>query len=403
MTREEAIERIKSRYDKWALDDKDLEAIQCTFPELTESEDERIRKFLIDLLSSGVWKPEWPFSPVDCVDYLEKQKEPTDKGEVSDGYHTFNELYYYRMLYNAAFFNLLPKEWVHKSKKHHDGEECFRGGWFIVMANLPTGQISNHYELKDWELFQIPEKEVADEWDGHTPQEAADRLHKYLLEKQREQKPVECINFDNEFENQISHLIASVLSGEHEYNEGFVKYVAQSLLGYANNEQKPAEYSNEEEYLDSELRAFLCNYDKEYDDDPAVSDVAKHFYELGTRWLRQEWSEEDEKRVKQLIYDTEHIRAEYEVRKKELGESFNDELIKDCDEQIAWLKSLSLNLKRKNEDVAKLCSSEWSEEDEKMLNSIINVVCGVGSQPNGLRGKQVRFLKSLRPSTKTRM
>ena len=41
--------------------------------------------------------------------------------------------------------------------------------------------------------------------------------------------------------------------------------------------------------------------------------------------------------------------------------------------------------------------AEWSEEDENMLNSIINVVCGVGSQPNGLREKQVRFLKSLRP------
>ena len=104
-----------------------------------------------------------------------------DMGDVSDGYHTFNELYYYRMLYNAAFFNLLPKEWVYKSKRHHDGEECFGGGWFIVMANLPTGQISNHYELKDWELFQIPEKEIADEWDGHTPQEAAKRIHEYLL------------------------------------------------------------------------------------------------------------------------------------------------------------------------------------------------------------------------------
>lgn len=103
-----------------------------------------------------------------------------DMGEVSDGYHTFNELYYYRMLYNAAFFNLLPKEWVHKSKRHHTGEECFGGGWFIVMANLPTGQISNHYELKDWDLFKVPEKEFADEWDGHTPQEAAERLHNYL-------------------------------------------------------------------------------------------------------------------------------------------------------------------------------------------------------------------------------
>ena len=27
------------------------------------------------------------------------QQEESDMGEVSDGYHTFNELYYYRMLY----------------------------------------------------------------------------------------------------------------------------------------------------------------------------------------------------------------------------------------------------------------------------------------------------------------
>lgn len=114
------------------------------------------------------------------------QQEETDIGEVSDGYHTFNELYYYRMLYNAAFFNLLPKEWVHKSKRHYDGEECFGGGWFIVMANLPTGQVSNHYELKDWDLFKVPEKEFADKWDGHTPQEAAERLHKYLQQEQPE-------------------------------------------------------------------------------------------------------------------------------------------------------------------------------------------------------------------------
>lgn len=114
------------------------------------------------------------------------QQEQNDMGEVSDGYHTFRELYYYRMLYNAAFFNLLPKDWVHKSKRHHTGEECFGGGWFIVMAELPTGQISNHYELKDWDLFQVPEKEFADEWDGHTPQEAAERLHKYLQQEQPE-------------------------------------------------------------------------------------------------------------------------------------------------------------------------------------------------------------------------
>ena len=127
------------------------------------------------------------------------QQEQTDMGEVSDGYHTFNELYYYRMLYNAAFFNLLPKEWVHKSKRHHTGEECFGGGWFIVMANLPTGQISNHYELKDWDLFKVPEKELADEWDEHTPQEAAERLHKYLQQEQPK------VDLETYIENVVNH------------------------------------------------------------------------------------------------------------------------------------------------------------------------------------------------------
>ena len=137
-------------------------------------------------VGGGKWDAEIStyLSVLRLIDSL--QQEQTDMGEVSDGYHTFNELYYYRMLYNAAFFNLLPKEWVHKSKRHHTGEECFGGGWFIVMANLPTGQISNHYELKYWDLFQVPEKEFADEWDGHTPQEAAERLHKYLQQEQPE-------------------------------------------------------------------------------------------------------------------------------------------------------------------------------------------------------------------------
>lgn len=97
----------------------------------------------------------------------------------SDGYHTFKELYEFRKLYNAALFNEWSKKNIyniHKSKKHNDGEECFGGGWFIVMADLPTGQISNHYELKDWDLFKIPEKEFADKWDGHTSHDVAERL-----------------------------------------------------------------------------------------------------------------------------------------------------------------------------------------------------------------------------------
>lgn len=112
------------------------------------------------------------------------EAEPGDMGEVSDGYHTFNELYRYRMLYNAAFFNLLARNGqveVCKSRRHSDGEKCFGSDdWFIVMAILPTGQVSNHYKSKYWDLFDVPERETAFEYDGHTPNEAADRLEKYL-------------------------------------------------------------------------------------------------------------------------------------------------------------------------------------------------------------------------------
>ena len=182
----QALERAKEELRVCGSQDCDAaRQIFRFFPEL-ENEDERIRKALYADIRTYI-----PNERGDkYIAWLEKQEEPEDKSEMSDGYHTFNELYRYRMLYNAAFFNMLPKEIVHKSKRHHDGKECFGGGWFIVMANLPTGQISNHYELKDWNLFQILEKEVADEWDGHTPQEAAERLHKYLLEKQVEQKQV---------------------------------------------------------------------------------------------------------------------------------------------------------------------------------------------------------------------
>ena len=100
-------------------------------------------------------------------------------GETSDGYHTFNELYEFRKLYNALLFN----EWssrgvyrVHKSTRHSDGQLCFGGGWFIVVATLPTGQISNHYELKDWDLFQCKEQDTAETWDGHTEKDVLERL-----------------------------------------------------------------------------------------------------------------------------------------------------------------------------------------------------------------------------------
>jgi|SRR3990172_731032 len=111
--------------------------------------------------------------------------EVTGDGEISDGHHTFQELYRYRLLYNAALFN----EWarlglydVHKSRYHHDGTIPFDDvRRFIVVAELPTGQISNHYKITtDWVLFNIPIRNLPNVYDGHTPTVVAERLREFL-------------------------------------------------------------------------------------------------------------------------------------------------------------------------------------------------------------------------------
>ena len=96
-----------------------------------------------------------------------------------DEYHTMDELYEYRMLYNALAANAMPDRAV-KSWRHSGGKLCFGGGWFVVYLNLPTGQVSNHYKAEHWELFRIPEAPSAPEYDGHTPAIAADRLRATL-------------------------------------------------------------------------------------------------------------------------------------------------------------------------------------------------------------------------------
>lgn len=105
-----------------------------------------------------------------------------DTGQISDGYHTFDELYRYRMLYHAWAVKAWQRAgWpVVKSQRHHDGQLCFGGGWFIVTAQLPSGQVSNHYRTLYWNLFDCPVVDCAPEWDGHTPQQAADRIEKTL-------------------------------------------------------------------------------------------------------------------------------------------------------------------------------------------------------------------------------
>lgn len=101
------------------------------------------------------------------VDAEQIANAPTiDVEKISDGYHTFADLYEQRLILSAALAKNNPYAW--KSKRHDDGSVPFGGGWFIMGFYTDEGCYTYHYELKDWDLFQCKELDKGKPWDGHT-------------------------------------------------------------------------------------------------------------------------------------------------------------------------------------------------------------------------------------------
>ncbi len=110
-----------------------------------------------------------------------------DTDKISDGFHTFEELYAHRIeLFITLCKSLMtiqdltppnpsrPKIW--KSKNHSDGTS--HEGWFIMGIGITQGrQITYHLPMSKWEQTSfVLELDKAPEWDGHNSHEALQRL-----------------------------------------------------------------------------------------------------------------------------------------------------------------------------------------------------------------------------------
>lgn len=102
--------------------------------------------------------------------------EVEHKGEISDGYHTFNELYDHRMVLFSVICNTYKEE-AWKSWQHHDG--TMYDDYFIVGVQTPQGQYTYHYHKDNWDKFNVKELEFAPEYDGHLPKDIT-RLNSLL-------------------------------------------------------------------------------------------------------------------------------------------------------------------------------------------------------------------------------
>lgn len=87
--------------------------------------------------------------------------------DLSDGYHTFDELYDHRCLLfiNLCFLQPDKVTW----RPHYPG-------WLALFLQTDHGQISYHIPHALLDVIQSKFKREETEWDGHTSSDVIDRL-----------------------------------------------------------------------------------------------------------------------------------------------------------------------------------------------------------------------------------
>lgn len=89
-------------------------------------------------------------------------------GDISDGYHTFDELYQHRCLLFVNLCLLQPDAAAWKEDLD---------GWFLLYLETLKGQISYHIPFKYLNLIEGRIVNCPDyKWDGHTSSDVLERL-----------------------------------------------------------------------------------------------------------------------------------------------------------------------------------------------------------------------------------
>lgn len=105
---------------------------------------------------------------------------PCDPGKVSDGYHTFDDLYDHRCHLMIALMTRMPElSW--RADKNDDGNKW--PGWFTAGIYLPTGTITYHLPQWMWSMLDgkdIETYDVGPKWDGHTSADVVTRLAAWI-------------------------------------------------------------------------------------------------------------------------------------------------------------------------------------------------------------------------------
>jgi hypothetical protein len=103
-----------------------------------------------------------------------------NRGLISDGYHTMDELYQHRRVLWVTLCRLVKHfdmgRMVWRSDKHSDGSSF--AGWFVLGISAAQGQqMTYHLPVTMWQQCEFAETlDRAPEFDGHTPADVLERL-----------------------------------------------------------------------------------------------------------------------------------------------------------------------------------------------------------------------------------
>ncbi len=160
-----------------------------------EKDEKPTRAFLkFDL--AAIYKPTDGTHGQYYAPYYDHVSEAQTIGEISDGYHTFNELYAHRIelfialcrqlarhrnfigQHSAEIIGRVEYEYVWRSQQHSDGSAI--DGWFVMGIRSKKGkQMTYHLPIDRWEDCDFAETlERAPEFDGHTSADVLERLKK---------------------------------------------------------------------------------------------------------------------------------------------------------------------------------------------------------------------------------
>lgn len=126
-------------------------------------------------------KPTMPRAIKDIQESIDAIKDTGFVGMISDGYHSFDELYHHRAMLFLALCLTSFKNVAWKSLLHNDPKkDPMYPGMFIVGISTPYGDATYHYNIDPyWAMFDIDELPRAPIFDGHTPNQAIDRIVTY--------------------------------------------------------------------------------------------------------------------------------------------------------------------------------------------------------------------------------